>query len=87
MTLAGPLMKPHERAALRFLLRHLVFGVAGGFAFGIALLATDTAHLRSLIAQSEEPLLWLLMMFFGLFITFGSVGMGVGIMSLGKDDF
>ena len=75
---------PHERAAIGFLLRHLAFGCVGGLVFGGALLALDFAGLRTLIFSADEPLMWLLLMFFGLFVTFGSVGMGVGIMTIGR---
>jgi hypothetical protein len=77
---------PHERTAIGFLLRHLAFGTAGGLAFGTALLALDFARLRTLIFGADQPLLWLFLMFFGLFVTFGSVGMGVGIMTIGRGD-
>ena len=77
---------PHERVAIRFLLRHLAFGCTGGLVFGGMLLALDLAGLRTLMFGADEPLLWLLLMFFGLFVTFGSVGMGVGIMTIGRDD-
>ncbi len=79
-------MKPHEKTVVLFLLRHLALGASGGFAFGAVLLGLDFANLFTLIRQSEEPFLWLLMLFFGLFVTFGSAGMGVGIMSLAEDD-
>ena len=78
-------LQPHERVAIGFLLRHLAFGSVGGFVFGGALLAVDLAGLRTLIFNADEPLLWLLLLFFGLFVTFGSVGMGVGIMTIGRD--
>lgn len=80
-------MKPHERTAIVFLLRHMLYGVAGGLSFGAVLLWQDFGQLRSLMMASEQPALWLLLLFFGLFVTFGSVGMGVGVMSLGRDDF
>jgi hypothetical protein len=79
-------LQPHERHAIGFLLRHLTFGSAGGAAFGAALLALDFARLRTLIFTADQPLLWLLLMFFGLFVTFGSVGMGVGIMTIGRGE-
>ena len=81
------MLKPHERHAIFFLLRHLIYGTAGGIAFGTLLLVQDFAGLRSLIWTAETPWLWLLMLFFGLFITFGSIAMGIGIMSLGRDEY
>ncbi|TAN55045.1 MAG: hypothetical protein EPN26_05930 [Rhodospirillales bacterium] len=79
-------MKPHERHVLLFMLRHLVYGVTGGFIFGGLLLALDIGGLRHLIFTSNDTVLALFLLFFGLFITFGSVGMGVGIMTMDKDD-
>jgi len=79
-------MKPHERHVFLFMLRHLVYGVTGGFVFGGLLLALDIGGLRRLIFTSNDIVLALFLLFFGLFITFGSVGMGVGIMTMDKDD-
>lgn len=79
-------LKPHERHAILFMLRHLIYGVVGGFSFGIMLLVLDIGGLRSLIFNSNDTGLALFLLFFGLFITFGSVGMGVGIMTIGNDD-
>lgn len=79
-------MQPQEKAAVAFLVRHLLYGALGGFLFGALILLQDFGHIRSMALASEEPALWFFLLFFGLFITFGSVGMGVGIMSLGKDD-
>ncbi|MBL8668495.1 MAG: hypothetical protein JNM48_13645, partial [Rhodospirillales bacterium] len=39
----------------------------------------------SLIAASPDRGLFLVLLFFGLFITFGSIGMAVGIMQLGEE--
>ncbi|MCA1940053.1 MAG: hypothetical protein LDL26_03565 [Caenispirillum bisanense] len=78
-------LKPHERHVLDFLLKHLLYGTFGGFLFGGLLLATDLGGIRTLVMASEDTVLFLILLFFGLFVTFGSVGMGVGIMSLGED--
>ena len=75
---------PHK-APIRFLMRHLTYGTAGGFAFGAAILAFDIAGLGSMIRASSDGWLFALLLFFGLFVTFGSIGMGVGIMSLGQE--
>jgi hypothetical protein len=78
-------LKPHERHVLDFLLKHLLYGTFGGFLFGGLILATDLGGIRTLIWSSNDTVLFLVLLFFGLFITFGSVGMGIGIMSLGED--
>lgn len=78
-------LKTHEKKVLGFLLHHLLLGTVGGFLFGVLLLWQDIGNLRTLAMNSENTALYVGMLFFGLFITFGSVGMGVGIMSLGED--
>lgn len=75
-----------EREVLRFLGAHLLYGLAGALTFGIAVLATNLGNLRTLALESAHPVTVLTLFFFGLFVTFGSVGMGVGIMSLARDE-
>lgn len=75
-----------EREALKFLGVHLVYGLAAALTFGIAVLVTNLGNLRTLAMDSSQPVSVLALFFFGLFITFGSVGMGVGIMSLARDE-
>lgn len=75
-----------EREALTYLGIHLIYGLAAGLTFGLAVLATNLGNLRTLAFESSHTALVLAVFFFGLFITFGSVGMGVGVMSLGRDD-
>ena len=78
-------MLDHQRHAVGFLLRHCAFGTLGGFLFGALFLYFDIFGLGSMIFASPDRNLFLLMLFFGLFITFGSLGMGVGIMGLGEE--
>jgi hypothetical protein len=75
-----------EREALRFLGTHLVCGLAAGLTFGGAVLLINLGNLRTLALESAHPATVLVLFFFGLLVTFGSVGMGVGIMSLASDD-
>jgi hypothetical protein len=79
-------LDPKAKEALTYLGTHLVYGLAAGAAFGIGALAIDLGHLRTLAVGSSHPVLVLVLFFFGLFVTFGSVGMGVGIMTMAKDD-
>lgn len=78
-------LQRHESTVLKFLLQHLAVGSLGGFVFGILLLWTDLGGIRTMAMRSESPALILILLFFGLFVTFGSVGMGIGIMSQGED--
>ena len=79
-------MLRHERDAIRFLLRHLLYGAVGGMVFGVLVVVLDIAHLRSLAMESQDGILTLALFFFGLFVTFGSLGMAAGIMGLAQDD-
>lgn len=76
----------HERTAIGFLLRHMLFGVAGAVLFGGLVLYLDIGHLRSLAHDSEDGWLTLVLFFFGLAVTFGSVAMGIGVMGQGQDE-
>ena len=78
-------MDAQQRRFLAFLLTHLGYGSVGGFVFGALILWFDIAHLWTMIAGSPDRLLYLLLLFFGLFITFGSIGMAVGVMQLGEE--
>lgn len=81
-----PKLKPYEKHAILFMLKHLFFGVIGGFSFGTILLVLDVGGLRTLIFSSRDMWLALFLLFFGLFITFGGAGMGVGIMNINNDE-
>ncbi len=75
-------MTPTEKKPLKFLALHLFYGVVAAITFGLLVLATDHSHIRTMLMEASNPLPVLALMFFGLIITFGSVAMGVGIMSL-----
>jgi hypothetical protein len=77
--------QPASRPFLTFLLRHLLAGSVGGFVLGSLLLWQDVAGLRTMILASPDRELFLVLLFFGLFVTFGSIGMAVGIMQLGEE--
>jgi len=74
-----------EKHFIAFLLRHLAFGSVGAFVLGGLLLWFDVAGLGTLIFRSPDRNLFLVMLFFGLWITFGSIGMAVGVMQLGEE--
>ena len=76
-------MKPFEKEAVFFLLNHLVSGMAGAIVLGLGLLLGDVANLRTLILASESGFAATFLLFASLMITFGSVAMGIGIMSIG----
>lgn len=78
-------LKKHERHVLGFLLQHLLYGTLGGFLFGILLLWRDIGGIYTMAQRSDDTVLIIGLLFFGLFVTFGSVGMGIGIMGMGED--
>ncbi len=75
-----------EGEALRYLAQHLIYGLAAALTFGGAVLMTNLGNLRTLMLESAHPITVMVLFFFGLCVTFGSVGMGVGIMTLARDD-
>ncbi len=78
-------LHPHERHAIRFLIGHLLVGLAGGFIFAALIFATDLFGLRSLVAGDENGWLATGLLIFGISVTFGSLAMGMGVMALGRE--
>jgi hypothetical protein len=76
--------KSLERDAVGYLLRHLALGLLGSAVFGGLILWTDFAGIRSLALAEEGGWLALGLLFFGLFVTFGSLTLGAAIMGFGR---
>lgn len=76
---------PVHRVLVGFLIKHLLAGAAAGILLGGLLLWYDVAGLASLIFAVSVDVVALFMLFFGLFITFGSLGMAAGVMGLGEE--
>lgn len=76
-------MTRKEHDALFFLAKHLAAGLAAGLSFCAAMLAFDVGGLRSLLVAADSVGIGLYLFVGSVCITFGSVAMGVGIMSLG----
>jgi hypothetical protein len=74
---------PYHRPALLFLGKHLAAGVLAGVVFCTAMLWFDVGGLGTLMLGSDSMAVGLYLFFGSVCITFGSVAMGVGIMSLG----
>lgn len=79
------MLSPNDKTALRFVARHLAMGLGAGALFGVAILASDLAGLRSLAFSSETPWLVISLLFFGLFVTFGAVSLAANLMLMGHD--
>ena len=78
-------MHPHHRRFVIFLLRHCLFGCLGGVVLGALVLWQDLHGIGTMIFASPDRGLFLALLFFGLFVTFGSIGMAVGVMQLGEE--
>lgn len=77
--------EPEEKGVprlVRFLAQHMAFGIALGAAFASLLIMTDAGGLRTVLDRVSEPFIALLLLYVMCALTFGSVAMGVGIMSL-----
>jgi len=71
---------------VRFLLINCGIGVAGGWTLLAALLATDTAGLRTLIWNETSPTVPIALLAVGFAITFGSAAMGAAVMAMRPED-
>lgn len=61
------------------LAQHALAGVIGSMVFGVLLLVLDVAMLRSLIFTSQEPILWLVILFASLMVPFGTIAVAIGL--------
>lgn len=67
---------------LRFLGLHLALGAAIGIAVVSLILLSNLAGLKRLIVEAQDPFVPLLLLYSFNVITFSSVTMGIGIMTL-----
>ena len=77
-------MRPSS-TLLRFLLAHCLVGVLIGAALVVLLLATNALGLADLVFGSDSPVLAIAMLLGANALTFGSLAMGTGVMSLPYD--
>jgi len=82
-------MRLHEERArkemFRFLGFHLAVGSFGGCFIGVLILWIDLAGLRTLLWKSEDAFLMGFLLFASLILTFGAIGMGIGIMGKSEE--
>lgn len=71
---------------MRLLAIHWLIGLVATIIIFVGLIVTNAAGLQDLIMGSDEPLVPLALLFFGLLITICSVAMGMAIMMVPKDD-
>lgn len=78
----SPSSAPHIPPLLRFLGLHLALGAAIGIAFVSLIILIDLAGLKKLLLETEDLFVPLLLLYSFNVITFSSVTMGIGIMTL-----
>ncbi len=69
----------------KLLARNLVIGALAGWITLAGLIVSNVAGLGDIIRASNHPLLPVVILAFGFFITFGSLAMGAAIMLLPRD--
>ena len=67
---------------LRFLGLHMAAGLAIGVLVASAMIMTNLAGLKDLLIESQEPVLAMFLLYAFNALTFGSVCMGIGVMTL-----
>ena len=72
------------RLIIKFLIEHTAYGGFGALVFGCLVLFFDVGGIYSLAMASRDAPIFIFLLFFGLFITFGGISMGIGIMGLGS---
>ncbi|WP_321339374.1 hypothetical protein [uncultured Cohaesibacter sp.] len=75
-----------QNPLIRLLAINWLIGLVVTVMIVFGLIATNAAGLQDLIFNSENPLIPIALLFFGLLITICSVAMGAAVMSLPKDD-
>lgn len=78
-------MRPWEKHAILFLLKHLVTGAVGAIVLATGILVLNVAGIGELVANSEHGVIAVIMLYASLILTFGSVAMGIGVMALNED--
>ena len=71
---------------LRLLAINWLIGLFATILVFCGLLLTNAAGLQDLIFNSEDPIIPMALLFFGLLITICSVAMGVAVMMLPRDE-
>ncbi len=87
--------RPHksgdEWKIVKFMLTHMMYGGVGSIVFGVLVLYFDIGGIWTLASASRDTLIFIFLLFFGIFITFGGISMGAGVMMLGgfsdNDDY
>jgi hypothetical protein len=71
------------RSIVRFMIEHTAYGGFGALVFGALVLFFDIGGIYSLATSSRDAPVFIFLLFFGLFVTFGGISLSIGIMTLG----
>lgn len=71
------------RSIVKFMIEHTAYGGFGALVFGALVLFFDIGGIYSLATASRDAPIFIFLLFFGLFVTFGGISLGIGIMTLG----
>ncbi|WP_143589511.1 hypothetical protein [Thalassospira mesophila] len=73
-----------ELKIIKFMLTHMMYGGVGSVVFGVLVLYFDIGGIWTLASASRDMPVFIFLLFFGVFITFGGISMGAGVMLLGS---
>ncbi|MGB0671535.1 MAG: hypothetical protein ACPGNT_08565 [Rhodospirillales bacterium] len=73
------------RETFTFLGTHLALGLTAGLVLGLSILLFDFNGIGTMIWNSPDWWIWIFLLFFGLFITFGGLGMAWAVFSLAEE--
>lgn len=71
------------RSIVKFMIEHTAYGGFGALVFGVLVLFFDIGGIYTLAMSSRDAPIFIFLLFFGLFVTFGGISLGIGIMTLG----
>jgi hypothetical protein len=83
----GPAERPPARIPhlLRFLGLHMASGLAVGVIVASLMIFTNLAGLRDLLVDTREPFIAIFLLYAFNALTFGSVAMGIAVMTMPYD--
>ena len=81
-----PKGQPRMPQLLRFLALHMAVGLAAGVIVASLMIQLNLAGLKDLLIEEQEPFIAIFLLYAFNALTFGSVAMGVAIMTLPYDE-
>ncbi len=78
--------RPRMPQLLRFLALHMAIGLAVGVIVASLMILLNLAGLKDLLIEEREPFIAIFLLYAFNALTFGSVAMGIAIMTLPYDD-